>query len=118
MIRMFSIPRALSAAAAASPAGPAPTMSTASPLSLAVGQGVLMRVKHRLQPRAAIEALAAPEHRARAALQTGQSAGRERRGERVPHLSQADALAMAEHLGIGGIGRDARAILPGPRRCF
>src|SRR5688572_22870170 len=116
MTSVFSTPWALSAAAAASPAGPAPTMSTSgSPL---LSKGMPASIEHRLHAGGAIEALAAAEHGAGAALQARQGARGQRRGERVPDFAHADALAMTQHLGIGGIRCGARCILPRARGGF
>src|SRR5262245_34464522 len=83
-----------------------------------VSMSAALRVQQGLYPRAAIEALAAPEHGARAPLQAIQRAGRERRGEGVADFAQGDALAVTDHLGIGRVAVDARWVLPWALRGF
>src|SRR5688500_951031 len=118
MTRIPPMPFRVRAYAAARPAGPAPTMSTRGSASWAMSVRRRSIVQQGLHARPAIETLAAPEHDARAPLQSTERRGRERRGECVADLAHADPLAVTDHLGIARIALDARCVLPGPLRCF
>src|SRR5688572_20118274 len=112
MTRILEIPSRAAARAAASPAGPAPTMTSWGSLSMG------RRIEQLLHPGAAIEALAAAEHGARPPLETFERTRRHRRSKRRLDLAPADPLAMADDLTKGRRSRDEVLVLPRPLRCL